>query len=139
MNRDALIFTLTPAVVVACIIFKFWHRQHWTVAEIAGLILLIGGAVFMTVARIQLGNSFSIRPEARELVTHGIYSKIRNPVYVSGMILIAGAIPCLNRPQFFWILAIIIPLQVVRARAESKVLEERFGDAYRQYRAGTWF
>jgi protein-S-isoprenylcysteine O-methyltransferase Ste14 len=139
MNRSALIFTIAPAVLVAYIIFNFWHRQYWTVAEIVGLILLIGGAVFMTVARIQLGNSFSIRPEARELVTHGIYSKIRNPVYVSGMILIAGMILCVNRPRLLWIFAILIPLQVVRARAESKVLEEHFGDAYRQYRAGTWF
>jgi len=139
MNRSALIFTVAPTIVVAFVIFNFWHRQHWTVAEIVGLILLIAGAVFMTVARIQLGNSFSIGPEARELVTHGIYSKIRNPVYVSGMILIAGMILCVNRPQLLWIFAIVIPLQVIRARAESKVLEEHFGDAYRRYRARTWF
>jgi protein-S-isoprenylcysteine O-methyltransferase Ste14 len=139
MNRSALIFTVAPVVVVAYFIFKFWHRQHWTDAEIVGMILLIGGGVFMTVARIQLGNSFSIRPEARELVTHGVYSKIRNPVYVSGMILIAGVILCVNRPQLFWIFAFLIPMQVVRARAESKVLEEHFGNAYRQYRARTWF
>jgi protein-S-isoprenylcysteine O-methyltransferase Ste14 len=55
------------------------------------------------------------------------------------MFLIAGIILCVNRPQLLWIFAIVIPLQVVRARAESKVLEEHFGDAYRQYRAGTWF
>jgi protein-S-isoprenylcysteine O-methyltransferase Ste14 len=139
MNRSALIFTVAPTIVVAFVIFNFWHRQRWTVVEVVGLILLIGGAVFMTAARIQLGNSFSIRPEARELVTHGIYSKIRNPVYVSGMILIAGMILCVNRPQLLWIFAIVIPLQVIRARAESKVLEEHFGDAYRRYRARTWF
>jgi protein-S-isoprenylcysteine O-methyltransferase Ste14 len=30
-------------------------------------------------------------------------------------------------------------LQVVRAGREAKVLEARFGDAYRAYRARTWF
>jgi protein-S-isoprenylcysteine O-methyltransferase Ste14 len=30
-------------------------------------------------------------------------------------------------------------VQIVRARAEGRVLEERFGDAYRRYKDQTWF
>jgi protein-S-isoprenylcysteine O-methyltransferase Ste14 len=29
--------------------------------------------------------------------------------------------------------------QVIRARREAHVLEEAFGDAYREYRRKTWF
>jgi protein-S-isoprenylcysteine O-methyltransferase Ste14 len=30
-------------------------------------------------------------------------------------------------------------VQVIRAHQETKVLEARVGDEYRQYRKGTWF
>jgi protein-S-isoprenylcysteine O-methyltransferase Ste14 len=33
----------------------------------------------------------------------------------------------------------VLILQIIRARAESRVLEEHFGDEYRRYRASTWF
>jgi len=138
MNRSALFFTIIPVVAVAYVISRLVHKQL-TVPEIVGLVLMIAGAVLMTIARIQLGNSFSISPQAKELVTRGLYSKIRNPVYVSGVILIVGVFLCIDRPKLLWVFAILIPLQVVRARAEAKVLEARFGDAYRQYRAQTWF
>jgi len=138
MNRTAMFFTIGPLLVVGYVIFTF-TREPWTVLRIVGAILTMGGAIGMTLARIQLGNSFSIRPQARELVTRGLYARIRNPVYIFGMVLIAGVILYVNRPKLCWIFLIIIPLQVVRARAESKVLEEHFGDSYRQYKAQTWF
>jgi protein-S-isoprenylcysteine O-methyltransferase Ste14 len=100
---------------------------------------MLGGGGVLTVARLQLGNSFSLLPKASELVTRGIYSRIRNPVYVFSAILIAGVFLYVNRPQYFWLFLILIPVQILRARAEGKVLEERFGEAYTQYKARTWF
>jgi protein-S-isoprenylcysteine O-methyltransferase Ste14 len=39
-----------------------------------------------------------------------------------------------------WIFPVaLIPVQMMRARSEAKVLEEKFGEEYRRYRAGTWF
>ena len=138
MNRSALITTLLPAVAIAGLLIKF-SNLPWTALRILGLTLAVGGLVLVALARYQLGNSFTLTPQARALVTHGIYSKIRNPVYIFSALAIAGLFLYLNRPLFFWIFLILIPLQVIRARAESRVLEARFGDAYRQYRAQTWF
>jgi protein-S-isoprenylcysteine O-methyltransferase Ste14 len=45
----------------------------------------------------------------------------------------------IRRPILALILLILIPLQTIRARREAQVLEAKFGDAYRQYRARTWF
>jgi len=111
----------------------------WTALPIAGLLLLSVGFVLWTIARFQLGASFSISPQARQLVTKGLYSKIRNPIYVFGSCFIAGAFLYLRRPELLLIFGIVIPLQIVRARKEAQVLEAHFGDAYRDYRAGTWF
>jgi protein-S-isoprenylcysteine O-methyltransferase Ste14 len=60
-------------------------------------------------------------------------------VYVFGLVLFAGILLYLD---VLWILPLLIPLaimQVIRAKRQARVLEERFGDEYRSYRARTWF
>jgi len=39
----------------------------------------------------------------------------------------------------FLLLALLVPAQIFRAHQEGKVLEARFGDAYRKYKEQTWF
>jgi protein-S-isoprenylcysteine O-methyltransferase Ste14 len=90
-------------------------------------------------ARIQLGRSFAVRAQAKELVTHGLYSKIRNPIYLFGSLCLAGLCLLFDQPIALLLLLVLAPLQAMRARKEARVLEEKFGDAYRQYRAQTWF
>ena len=104
-----------------------------------GLALLLVGLGGVILARHTLGRSFSIRAKATELVTTGIYSRIRNPIYVSSVIFITGLIVTVRRPALVLLLVVIIPLQIIRARREAQVLEAKFGEAYREYRRGTWF
>jgi protein-S-isoprenylcysteine O-methyltransferase Ste14 len=54
-------------------------------------------------------------------------------------VMIAGLMLYMNQP--WWLLALVpvATMQVVRARREASVLEQQFGDAYRAYRARTWF
>src|SRR3954451_24951737 len=100
--------------------FKPWNATHWV-----GLAIAAPALVLLLVARFQLGGSFSITPQARRLVTHGLYSKIRNPIYFFGEFVIAGASLAIHRPLLLVVLAIVTPVQIVRARKESKVLEEK--------------
>jgi protein-S-isoprenylcysteine O-methyltransferase Ste14 len=37
------------------------------------------------------------------------------------------------------IFVVLIPVQLVRMKKEARVLEDKFGDEYRNYRRGTWF
>jgi protein-S-isoprenylcysteine O-methyltransferase Ste14 len=104
-----------------------------------GLALSLLGLTGVMVARYTLGRSFSITAKATELVTTGIYSRIRNPIYVSGVIFLVGLTLMVRRPGFGLALVIIIPMQIIRARREARVLEAKFGDAYRHYRSRTWF
>jgi protein-S-isoprenylcysteine O-methyltransferase Ste14 len=138
MKSSALIVTIVPLFSIPCLLFLL-PPSPWTASRIAGLIILIAGSTLLTFARIQLGNSFSFRPQATQLVTHGLYARIRNPVYVFSTILLAGLVLYLNRPYLFSLFLILIPLQILRAHAEGRVLEARFGEQYRQYKASTWF
>jgi protein-S-isoprenylcysteine O-methyltransferase Ste14 len=138
MKLGALFVTAVPMFAVGFLAVRF-AQPPWTGLRVAGLVLAVFGAVALTVARIQLGDSFSVSPQARELVTRGLYARIRNPVYVFSAILIAGGLLYLDQLRWFWIFLVLIPLQIMRARAEARVLEDRFGDSYRQYRAQTWF
>jgi protein-S-isoprenylcysteine O-methyltransferase Ste14 len=121
--------------------YIFWdHRtEAWPATRIIGACMMVFGLFMWALARIQLGASFSVQAKATALVTHGLYSRIRNPIYVFGSIMIAGMLLFFLKPEGLLIFLVIIPLQIVRARKESAVLEAAFGDAYRQYKQQTWF
>ena len=138
MNRQALFFTVFPPLAFLIVIYKMRHFP-WTPLRIAGIIVMLAGMAFLTLARIQLSNSFSWGPQARTLVTTGLYSRIRNPVYVFGGVAVVGLILYMNHLWWLVLLGFILVVQWVRARAEARVLEEKFGDDYRRWRAQTWF
>jgi protein-S-isoprenylcysteine O-methyltransferase Ste14 len=111
----------------------------WNTERYVGTVLAVVGIGFIVVARYQLGKSFSLKPEAHALVTTGIYSKIRNPIYVFGTFLVTGLILVIQ-VRILWIFLVIAVIgQTLRARREARVLEAAFGDAYRDYRRKTWF
>jgi len=105
-----------------------------------GFAVCLVGLSGVILGRYTLGRSFSVAAKAVALVTTGIYSRIRNPIYVSSVIFILGLIVMMRRAWWLALLLIVIvPMQIIRARHEARVLEAKFGDAYREYRARTWF
>jgi protein-S-isoprenylcysteine O-methyltransferase Ste14 len=129
------------ALLLCCgIAFFLWQYKPstWTWMQTLGLVMMLVGFSLWLVAHIQLGSSFSVSAQARTLVTHGLYSKIRSPIYVFGSIGIAGAILFSSRPAWLLILVVLIPVQIMRARNEARVLEAKFDDQYREYRCKTW-
>jgi protein-S-isoprenylcysteine O-methyltransferase Ste14 len=132
---------LTLAASLAALAFfvvHFWG-QPWTPMRIAGAAIGLPSLALLILARIQLGGSFSVRAKAQALVTDGLYSRIRNPIYVFGGLTVAGIFLFAGAPKLLWALAALVPLQVYRARKEERVLAAKFGDEYRAYKARTWF
>jgi protein-S-isoprenylcysteine O-methyltransferase Ste14 len=135
-----LLLTIVQLVALAFLIWGLANwRTPWNLQRSVGTVLVVIGVSFIIVARYQLGKSFSIKPEARELVTTGLYSKIRNPIYVFGGVMLTGVFLILQRPALWIILVPIVIGQTIRARREARVLEAAFGEAYREYRRRAWF
>ena len=86
---------------------------------------------------VTLGRSWSVTPQARQLVTHGPYRYLRNPLYTFNVLFLAGLFMSLHWYWGFATFIVIVPMQVMRARAESRVLAAAFGPAYVAYRRRT--
>ena len=113
-------------------------RPHSTLSYVA-LCLSLACAALWFVARWQLGNAFSVTPQARQLVTRGLYSKIRHPIYMFGTLAFLFVVLALLGWPGLIIWGIVILIQIIRARREERVLAETFGAEYTVYRSKTWF
>jgi protein-S-isoprenylcysteine O-methyltransferase Ste14 len=107
--------------------------------------LSVGGAFIlasvplMALARVQLGKAFSVAPKATTLVTHGLYSKIPHPLFVFLDLALLGVVIALRQTWLVGPWLALVAVHAWAARREARVLESAFGDAYRQYRARTWW
>jgi protein-S-isoprenylcysteine O-methyltransferase Ste14 len=126
-------------LVVLAIFVPRLETVHNDAERIAGIAIAFPALCLLVVARLQLGRAFSVRAKATTLVTAGLYSRIRNPIYFFAAFVILGIIIWSERPWLLVILLVLIPLQMVRARKEEQVLTEKFGSAYLEYKQKTWF
>ena len=133
------IVTVAILAVFSFVLFRQTAGMPWTVYRVIGLAIALPALLLLLVARFQLGRAFSIRAKASSLVTYGLYSRIRNPIYVFGSLFVLGVIIWTGRPLLLLIFAIIVPMQIYRSRTESRILEDKFGDEYRNYKRNTWF
>jgi protein-S-isoprenylcysteine O-methyltransferase Ste14 len=69
---------LIPMIVVPLVVLLLYllvpglKEQPWTALRIGGAILAAVAYIMVITARVQLGKSFSVRAEAKELVTHDL-------------------------------------------------------------------
>jgi protein-S-isoprenylcysteine O-methyltransferase Ste14 len=92
----------------------------------------------LILARLQMGKSFLITPGAHELVTHGLYSRLQHPMSLFLDLTVCGIALALHRWYVLLPLVVLAPFQVRNARAERRVLHEKFGERYERYRCATW-
>jgi protein-S-isoprenylcysteine O-methyltransferase Ste14 len=104
-----------------------------------GIVVGVPSFVLMIISRRQLGSSFSVAPEARALVTTGLYSRIQHPMYLFLDLFLLALIIILAWPVLLWIWGILCLVQVVQERREERLLSSSFGAEYSTYDAQTWF
>ncbi len=132
-------FEVWLMIVELMLILLWLPHVTWTPIKPFGAVVAVTSIVLVIVARLQLGSSFSVRAKATTLVTKGLYSRIRNPIYLSSGALFVGAAMLLESWWPVLILAVVVPVQMSRIRREEQVLTEQFGEEYIEYKRQTWF
>ena len=125
-------FYLLPPLVLPLI---SQPRLPWPVSAGigAGLTLLIGMTVLKVMARRELG-AFPVLRQKANLVTTGIYGRVRHPMYLSNILLAAGWALLFRGIHALLCAPIWAFCYIVLTFFEEKGLKEEYGEEYAEYR-----
>jgi len=132
------VLTMTFGMAVALWEFAREGDPQLTLSTSAviGLALILGGFPIPLFAAWTLKRSYSatllIRDD-HQLVQHGIYSKVRHPLYTGTIMVLLGLPLLLSSLLGFAVMLLVIPLFLQRIKMEEGLLTEEFGDEYRRY------
>ncbi len=143
-NQRLLLNILVPSLYLFPLVFAYLGPKNFgfgfDVLVYTGLAVGFTGMILWILSMFTLGPSLAVLPGTDHLVTRGIYRYLRHPIYVgialtlSGLFLACGSIVCL-----IYVIVVVIPLNIFRAKAEEQVLQEQLGETYQKYRATTFF
>ncbi|QYK04966.1 methyltransferase family protein [Shewanella zhangzhouensis] len=98
----------------------------------AGTLLLLAAAGLFR----RVGTTVDPTKSPDALVTHGIYSLTRNPMYLGMLLLLAAEVCLLGRPlTLLSPLCFFVLMNTQRIPAEEAMVAARFGDAFTEYKA----
>ncbi|MFX0107195.1 MAG: methyltransferase family protein [Candidatus Hodarchaeota archaeon] len=146
------IFNITSAVTLflAFLSMNYWEWFYFIITPelvnlymfATGILLVVLGLVVATRASsvISVSTVADMRTDRRpELVTDGIYSQVRHPLYLATLLMLIGMMliyPFLNIVVFS--LSLIVYVQI-GAYLEEKKLVHHYGDDYLDYRKQAGF
>lgn len=106
---------------------------------VLGLIVTFLGLFFWGLGFYFLGRpSFAVLPKAKKLQTGGLYKYFRHPIYLGITLALLGlSLSTSSLLGFIYTIIIIIPLNILRAKREERVLIAKFGPKYLAYRQKT--
>ena len=112
----------------------FPRRELSLSLELTSIVLILIGSVGAVVTLSQLGRSFSVMAEARQLVTSGPYRFVRHPLYLTEEIAVIGLFMQFASVWTIFLLAVHIAFQMRRIHNEETILTEKFPEyaAYAQ-------
>ncbi len=139
------VFTIGQSVSVGYSMVRWYLESDlssstfWFILRLVLLFVCLVSFLLWSVARYQLGASltFLARTDG-PLITNGLYSKIQNPIYLFGTISLSSFVLLINRPMWLLLLVIIVPMQIVRSKHETKVLLEKYDEVYEDYLRQLW-
>ena len=105
----------------------------WPILVGLGLSLCVGGVQSFRSAKTTIDPRHPERVSA--VVDSGLYGVTRNPMYVGMMLVLLGwAVHLENVPAFLTVGLFVATVTQFQIRPEERALEERFGEAYLDYR-----
>jgi protein-S-isoprenylcysteine O-methyltransferase Ste14 len=112
------------------------------IAGSVGVLIFMGGAIvlFATSSRA-LGKNWSVVARTlndHELVRSGPYAYVRHPIYLGMLLFLLGlAVAVGHLVQLAIAVPVFLTGTMIRTRIEDRLLEDRFGDSFRDYARAT--
>ncbi len=134
-----------PALLLGLLLIgSLFHYFVWRVAllppvtaRVLGVVLVVGSRVYAQLARRafrRAGTNVLPTQPTIALATDGPYRYTRNPIYVSHLVLYAGAALLVNGAAPLLLLPVLaLGLHWAVVLPEERYLEGKFGDAYAAY------
>ncbi len=113
-----------------------YDAPHHAIYYLTIMVLIVSGSLLNLIGLLTLRRAFTIMTEARTLITRGIFSTIRHPLYTGHIIMFFGSMVL----RLSWISVsmylVFLVGQVMRARLEERKLSAAFPE-YETYKATT--
>lgn len=142
-NVAALVLVLTIISVFNVGTLPAEYESKFFTARIIGLIIFVVFSWLQVLAYKSLKNSYAqevVIMKDHKLITGGIYKFIRHPQYLSQLLSDLGAgVALLSYLVVPVVVLIEIPLFIMRAVLEDKLLQKHFGDEYSAYKKRSGF
>ncbi len=128
-----------PLIWIVSPVFSFAEYPPRVGPLVAGILCFVAGLWLFFRSHVDLGTNWSITLEVREqhrLITHGVYRRIRHPMYTALFLYAVGQLLVL--PNWVAGPSYLVPFAILfacRVRAEERMMIEEFGDEYAAYMA----
>jgi protein-S-isoprenylcysteine O-methyltransferase Ste14 len=145
--RQRLLLASVQAVTLPLLVFLPFADKHGILVMHSewvrwlGLGTTLAGYAIMLLALRTLGKNYSVYvtiQEQHELVQTGIYSVVRNPIYLGTMLSWPGACLVFRSWLVFPVFLYFLAFGVLRAAQEERVLHEQFNIEFDAYCRRTW-
>ena len=141
-SKDYTLFFLAipQTALILDTVIVLYNMTYGETLVLIGFIIMITGMGFNFIVRTNLGKNWvplAKTTDGQELVTEGIYSKVRHPFYLSILILFLGiTIISSNLYGLLFLILTLISL-IVRIKKEETELIAKFGEEYKKYKKET--
>ena len=140
---------LLAALFVVIILYNFDNVYQFTIPipylqnlniRWAGLVLIHISLVWIIIAQFQMSNNWRIGIDEQnntDLVTNGLFSISRNPVFLGMIICVAGLFLVIANAISFCILVTTYIVIQIQIRLEEEFLKKQHGEQYISYQSKT--
>lgn len=136
------VFKLVPPCEITwtgCHIYKA-SQFEFTILDYVGTLLSLTGVMIAIVARRTLSTNWSSTldlKEGHELITKGVYSKVRHPIYTGLMLMMIGTMFVFPTVLEIGIFIAVFVVVAIRIRNEEELMIKTFPKEYPAYKKRT--
>ena len=139
-------FVLALGLLVAAPLADVWGMASFAALDavwvgVLGTVLGVAGVALTLIAQLAMGDSWRIGVDASErtdLVTSGVFARVRNPIFTAMLIATVGLVLLVPNPVSVAALVVLAAALEVQVRlVEEPYLARTHGAAYEHYRAAT--